>query len=513
MLPTDIIEISSIIGSLRNTGNSLFDISVSCLKNNNWVFSEHMTFLYNFSIETECFPDILKIARLVSGHKSGPQDIIDNYRPISNLPSMSKIFEKLTLKRFNAFVESHSLISESQFGFQRGRNITQAAIKLTTLIIRAYHDKMYSACFFLDLRKAFDTVDHAILLGKLNHIGFRGNSNRYMSSYLTNRKQYLMVNGIKSNERMITKGVPQGSILGPLLFCLYINDIVHAVECDVVLFADDAAFILTAPSLPLLYQKIRKLFTDLNKYLEMNKLVPNLRKSKLMYFTSRPPPERLENLMFGNTAIDWIIEIKYLGLNLNNKMSFSTHIDRTVSQISRYTGVFYQLSKTVPQCILRLLYSSFILPHLTLHIVIWGASPDFHLNKLIVKQNGLLRAILRVPYDNGRPLVGTLELYRSLGVLTLRNLFKLCLFKFLILVLNGSLPFFYNLLLNPLISVHGYPTRGGIFRHPLISCEVERRSVAYQLVLLFEEVNADMYENVSVHTASFKYKKHLMLTQ
>lgn len=147
-------------------------------------------------------------------HKAGPKDIIDNYRPISNLPTISKMFEKLTLPRLNSFVGKYSLLGDFQFGFRQGKDITQAAIKLTTLVSGVYHQKNYAtACLFLGLRKAFDTVNHVILLDKIYHIGFRGPSHQYLSSYLAGRKQYLQLGSIKAQELLITKGVPQGSVL------------------------------------------------------------------------------------------------------------------------------------------------------------------------------------------------------------------------------------------------------------------------------------------------------------
>ena len=513
LLPTDAGEVLSIINSLKNKGNGLHDLSVACLKNNSVLFSDHLAFLYNYSIEKEGFPDLLKIALVVAGHKSGPIDNIDNYRPISNLPIISKTFEKLTLKRLTSFAERYSIISDAQFGFQKGRDINQAVIKLTSITMKAYHDKVYSVCFFLDLRKAFDTVDHYILLNKLDHNGFRGSSNNYLSSYLEGRKQYLHVNNFRSEKLPITKGVPQGSILGPLLFCLYINDIVYAVDAEVILFADDAAFIITAPTLEQLYTKIKKLFKDLMKYLTFNKLVPNLKKSKLMYFTSRPLPDALEDISFGTEKIEWVSEMRYLGVTLSSKMTFQSHIDKVTAQLSRYIGVFSQLSKIIPHDILKLLYFSFIVPHLCLHIVVWGASPDFHLNKLKTKQNTLLRMILKVRYENGRPLMGNIELYKNLRVLNLDNLYKLHLFKFMVLMLRGCLPNFYNMLLRPLISNHVYNTRAGVFRHPLLGSEIERRSIMHQVIMLYENVPHDFYIDVSISTAVRKYKRFLMSSQ
>ena len=512
LLPTSIPEVISVIKSLKNSGSGLYDLSVKTLKINDHIFSVHITFLYNYSLEKVTYPQALKIARVVPGHKSGQKDIIDNYRPISNLPVISKIFEKLTLKRFASFVDRYFLLSDSQFGFRKGRNITQAAIKLTSHITNAYHNRMFAACFFLDLRKAFDTIDHEILLEKLFHIGFRGPSHDYVSSNISDRKQYVQVGQFRSNEQLINKGVPQGSVLGPLLFCLYINDIVGAVDADVVLFADDAAFFVSANTLLLLYSKLHKLLSDLAKYLKVNKLVPNISKSKLMFFASRKCDELIA-MNFDGEIVEWVDEYKYLGLHINNKMCFASHIEKISSRVSRFSGVFYSLYKILPRRLLILLYFTFILPHLTLHIEIWGAAPDCHLRKLAVRQNQILRTILGIRYIDFIPTVRTEEMYRNLKVLTIKNLFKLQLFRFMVLLLNDELPMFYNMILRPLLLPYGYNTRGRKFRHPLLSCEVERRAIAHQIILLYEETPSAYYEDVSICKAKQLYKDFLLSLQ
>ena len=514
IFPCDVNEVGSIIKSLKNKGSGMHDIGVRSVKNNTGLFSEHLSVLYNFSIEKETYPDGLKIAAVIPGYKSGAKDNIDNYRPISNLPVFSKIFERLTLTRFSSFASRHSLLNENQFGFQRGKSVTQAAIKLTTLITKAFHTKRYAACFFLDLKKAFDTLDHSILLKKLNHMGYRGTANRYMASYLKDRKQYTQVGNFKSIMLSISKGVPQGSILGPFLFCLYINDIFDMVQVDVVMFADDAAFFVSADKLQLLYDGIKKLFEDLSIYLNNNKLIPNLQKSKLMYFLSRPYPSAgLETILFRNEAIEWVADYRYLGLTLTNRMSYSLHIDRVLTRISQYIGIFHCLNKMLPLSVLMLLYHSLVVPHMFLHIELWGAAQDTYINKLAIKQNKVLRAILGIAVVNGRPAVQTISMYRNLNVLTLRNIFNLQLFKFLLSLLKGDLPLFYDLLLRPLHSLHQYQTRGGIFRHPLLTCEVERRAIANQMILLLEDIPIEQYLSLSVKAATTKFKKYLLSRQ
>ena len=159
-----------------------------------------------------------------------------------------------------------------------------------------------------------------------------------------------------------------------------------------------------------------------------------------------------------------------------------------------------------------LLYFAFIVPHLTLHIEIWGASPEYHIKKLQIRQNKLLRAILGIKLENGIPTVGTVEMYRDLSVLNLKDLFKLKVFRLLVSLLNGQLPLFYDILLRPLLSSHGYNTRTGDFRHPLLTCEVERRAIAHQLVVLYDETPSEFYD-MTLRKAIKHYKRHLLYSQ
>ena len=313
--PTDYTEVYKVIMSIKNRGSKLFDIHPSILEENIDIFSIHFVQLYNLSLELEVFADSLKIARVNPGHKSGPSDIVDNYRPISVLPIFSKIFEKLTLHRMNSFIKRHDLLTSSQFGFREGCSTTNAIVKLLSHVVKAFHRKLYCACFYLDLRKAFDTINHKILLSKLEHYGFRGQCYRFLKSYYQNRKQFVYLNGHNSTTLPVVSGVPQGSILGPLCFSFFINDLPLAVEENTILFADDAAFIITSETMAGLVTRINNLFSDIAGYLDVNKLVPNASKSKLMMFTSRPT-SNLPVLLFKGKEIEWVSEFKYLGLTI-----------------------------------------------------------------------------------------------------------------------------------------------------------------------------------------------------
>ena len=164
----------------------------------------------------------------------------NNYRPISLSSIFDKIFEKIICKKLISFLEQNNILYCHQYGFRKSYSILLALIEVTDLIKRFLDEKRYVIGIFIDFRKAFDTVDHDILLEKLEYYGIRGHANRFFMSYLTNRRQYTLVNGIKSSSGYVKCGVPQGSVLGPLLFLLYINDIKHAIGCNnVKLFADD----------------------------------------------------------------------------------------------------------------------------------------------------------------------------------------------------------------------------------------------------------------------------------
>ena len=457
------------------------------------------------------FPEKLKVGRVNPRHKSGPCDKIDNYRPISVLPIFSKVFEKLTLDRMNSFISRHNLLTASQFGFRKGCSTTHAIIKLFTHIVQAYHNKLFSACFFLDLRKAFDTIDHKILLMKLEHYGFRGQCYRYLRSYYQNRKQYVQVNGYNSSTLPVVNGVPQGSILGPLCFSLFINDLPLAVEEITVLFADDAAFFLSAETLEALLTKIRNLFSDLAGYLSINRLVANASKSKLMMFTSRPTSV-LPIMLFEDKEIEWVSEFKYLGLTITRNLNFSRHISNVALNVSRITGSIVSLRSIVSTSILVKLYYALAFPHITNHVVVWGAAPTSQLGILIVRINNMLRIILGVNRINGRPDMSNADLYKHLGLLNFKNIYKYNLFKFLKLLLEGQLPDFWNILLSDYLIPHAYNTRQQRFRHPALVCEVERRALSHQLILLFENTPRNILD-INFNSSLKIFKKLLMDSQ
>ena len=231
-----------------------------------------------------------------------------------------------------------------------------------------------------------------------------------------------------------------------------------AVKGEAILFADDATFFIISNTLIGLYEKIRELFKDLTRYLNMNKLIPNSSKGKLMMFRSRHVLD-LPSFIFGGEEIQRISEYKYLGITLTDNLNYSKYINNTALTISRILGTFTCLRQIVPRNFLIKLYFTLVYPHLINHIAVWGSTPPSHLRIIVIRLNNILRTILGVIWVNNRPVVSNQELYRELNVLRLNNIFKLNLYKLLRLLLDGELLEFWQLLLANHVSHHEYNTR------------------------------------------------------
>ena len=246
LFPVTHYELVNIISKLKNKKTDLNDISVDMFKRARHVLSEPLLQLINNCFETGIFPDILKIASITPIYKKGDRCTLTNYRPISILPLLSKILEKVIAVRITSWLSKHSLLSPKQFGFQRGKSTLDALISLTDFIYGALNSRKHTLSVFVDLRKAFDTVQHKILLHKLHLLGIRGLPLELLNSYLFDRKQCVKIGNTKSNLKTISIGVPQSSILSPILFLLYVNDFpMVSDKLSSVIFADDTSISLT----------------------------------------------------------------------------------------------------------------------------------------------------------------------------------------------------------------------------------------------------------------------------
>lgn len=249
---------------------------------------EPFTYICNLSFTSGIFPDCMKIAKVIPLFKKGNKSEFSNYRAILLLPQVSKTLEKLFAIRLNTFLNEFKILSNSQYGFRPNHSTATAIMELTEEITNAIDKKHYLVSIFVALQKAFDTLDHKILLHKLYKYGIRGVAHQWVTSYLKNRSQFVEIANIKSNNCNITCGVPQGSVLGPILFLLYVNDIVSVSQLlRCILFADDTTLFYSGKNIKDVLQIVENEFQKIMKWFNANTLSLNISKTKFMIFCSK----------------------------------------------------------------------------------------------------------------------------------------------------------------------------------------------------------------------------------
>ena len=508
LMPVTVKEVTDTLKSLPNKSGSIDDLHMTIFRECIDVLAPALAFIFNLSTEKGIFPDKLKIARVTPVYKADDRKVLGNYRPISNLSNISKLFEKLTFSRINSFVETKRIISSKQFGFRKRKNISMVIFHMMSRLTMVYHQRKYAVCLFLDLQKAFDCVDRSILKRKLYRYGFRGVCGDFLESYLTDRMQYVQISSHKSDILRVCKGVPQGSTLGPLLFNLFINDITCIDAADIFLFADDAAFLVIDETFENVYHKLSKLVADLSHYLKVNRLVPNLKKTKLMLFTAciynvLPP------VLFDGVALEWVSNVKYLGITLASNLNFNLHVNEVTMKISKLHGMFAAISHHLPTSVLVILYFSLVYPHLIQNIIIWGGAPESVLAKLRVKINNVLRCILKVQYVDGRPLMSVNGMYRLLEFLKVEDIYKYYLLKFIHGSLYGNMSDIYECYFAPLVPRHTYASRETRLRLPPVRLEVEKRATLFQSVKLYNELPHELLQPQSLKSLVQRFKLHV----
>ena len=387
-------EVEQIIANFKNKATS--DTKINALKaaSNSQAFNKVVAAIINNSFRDGIFPNTLKMAKMVPIHKSGAKTDVTNYRPISLLSSFSKIFEKAMHKRVACFLDHHNAIFANQYGFRSGHSCEHALLSAQKAVTDILDRKEIALLLLIDFSKAFDMVDHNILLDKLQHYGIRGLAHTWFKSYLSNRKQYVSINNKNSNTGSLKHGVPQGSILGPLLFIIYINDLPNIQNLlTFVLYADDANIIISGKTLHEIQLKFAALSDSLVRWVSTNGLSLNVRKTNYMLFSNKKLDLGGLALTINSIPINKQEVSRFLGVLVDDRLTWKKHIVALSKKLNCNVGILTKLKGIFPQSVLKTLYHSFIQSHMNYCSLLWGLGCKSSLHPIFVAQKKAIRVI------------------------------------------------------------------------------------------------------------------------
>ena len=407
-------EILEIISELK-TGKSS-DIPISVIKKCSPILSPILAQHFNYLMEIGKFPDQLKVGKITPIFKKGDEELMKNYRPVSTLPIIGKIFEKVIYIRLYKYFTSQGILHDKQFGFRKNSSTNHALNYTTSHIKQALANNKHVLGIFIDLSKAFDTIDHKILASKLKHYGVRGCTLSLIESYLSNRLQKVSVLGEISDPLPVIYGVPQGSCLGPLLFLIYINDLGKiSNDSEIILFADDTNIFVQGRTKEAAYEMANKILDKIINYMTCNKLHINLEKSCYMYFCKKGSNHKdtVDNVEETSTSDSTIYQLrihrhtlpkvshtKFLGIIIDEKLSWDQHIKALAKKLSCCTGSLNQMIESVPKHLHCDLYHTLFESYLTYGISVWGGCSKAKLKPIFKAQKKIMRVIFgdRIKY-------------------------------------------------------------------------------------------------------------------
>jgi len=510
--PCTSIEISSIINSLKPKTSCGFDnISAKLIKQSGNTIADPLTHIANLSMQQGIFPRPMKIVKVIPIYKKDDKSLFINYRPISLLPTFSKIIEKLIHRRIFKYLTKFNILALSQYGFQPGMSTELAILELQDRVVKAIASKKFCLGLFIDLSKAFDTLNHEILLSKLEHIGIRGTALNWFNSYLTNRHQYVSYKTANSDYLEIHCGVPQGSILGPLLFLIYVNDIENALsKSNAILFADDTTLLLTNHDYNSLIEETNQEIIMLHKWFCLNKLSLNISKTNYVIFHTQQKsiPNHVEPLILNNSIINKVDYVKFLGVYIDKWLNWKTHVTHKSKQILKVLAILTRLKYTLPTEILRTIYNSLILPHLSYGISAWGNVQSKELKRLNILQKKAVRHILNKRYNSH-----TAPLFKKLNILTVHDICLSNCCKLYFKSQNNKLRPYFQQQLRTNRQIHSYTTRQyDNIHYTNIRTNIEKQSLNYKISVTWNELPHHIRTNLNIspYTFSSNVKKYLV---
>lgn len=511
--PINEVETKKYIVELKCNKSPGFDeITANTLKEVADYIALPLTNIINLSFESSECPDHFKTAIVKPLYKGGDKELIENYRPISLISNLGKIFEKALKYRLVDYLTKSNLLSNRQFGFKQNTSTQDAIAQLTNLIYKNIDNSDPTIAVFIDLAKAFDTISHTKLLEKLNYIGIRGNINKLIKHYLYNRKQYVKIDDTISNPLIIKNGVPQGTVLGPILFIIFINDLLTVKSSGTILsYADDTVILYEAENWSSLRHKISKDLKEIKLWLDKNLLTMNIKKTKFLPFASykNSLPEYSQIVLHASncksdecnceTFIEKAETFKYLGLTLDTNLKWDAHISLLVKKLRGFCYVFKQLREFLSIKILKQVYFALVESHISYGIIGWGGIYKNTLKNLETTQKLIIKIIFRrnINFNSN-------ELYNEANILDIRQLFcKIVLQKLYKSpgIINASLE-------NNIYFTRSKENK--IIDYPIVKKTQGKRSYSYLSIKIYNILPKSIKEEKS-YTKYLKYIKNWLL--